>query len=76
MKRVLVLKGSILIMTVSFYLLITSVFLFSTIIYITPKLSGQIALFSMVAAMIPPSIITIFLLKRIIRSHFAERLWR
>jgi len=73
MKRGLVLKGSILIVTVSFYLFITSVFLFFTIIYITPKLSGQIALFSIVAAMIPPSILTIFLLKRIIGWRFTER---
>ena len=70
----LLMKGSIILITVFFYIFVMSISIFVTVIFITPKLSGQVALFSIVMAMIPPSILTIFLLKRIIRSRFVIRL--
>lgn len=64
-KGDLLLKGSIVFMTVLFYLFAMSISVFSTIIFITPKLSGQLTLFSIVIAMIPPAFLTIVFLKGI-----------
>ncbi|MFZ0326831.1 MAG: hypothetical protein WBP64_17315 [Nitrososphaeraceae archaeon] len=64
-KGLLLLKGSTVLMTALFYLFIMSISVLSTIIFITPRFSGQIALFSIVIAMIPPSVLTVVFLKKI-----------